>query len=130
MLVTLQKLLIRSSIYKSVTFTLTRSTLKVYKSGINRLSLTKICKSSFVSAVKRQDPVPFKFKMSGKPFERLPSKVLPVNYAVTLKPNIPAFTFEGSEDIQVKVNISFSSRKYLRRISKTSSMSLFMLQDQ
>ena len=107
MLVTLQKLLIRPSIYKSVTFTLTRSTLKVYKSGITRLSLTKICKSSFVSAVKRQEnPVPFKFKMSGKPFERLPSKVLPVNYAVTLKPNIPAFTFEGSEDIQVKVNIS------------------------
>ena len=40
-----------------------------------------------------------------KPFERLPANVVPSNYAITLKPDLKAFTFEGSEVISVKVGI-------------------------
>ncbi|KAH3753711.1 hypothetical protein DPMN_188354 [Dreissena polymorpha] len=38
-----------------------------------------------------------------KPFERLPTNVRPVNYDITLKPNLKAFTFEGHETITVQV---------------------------
>ena len=62
------------------------------------------------SAKNQQISVALKFKMSDKKaFERLPSTVTPVNYAVTLKPNIPNFTFEGSEDITVKVSLTLNS---------------------
>lgn len=39
-----------------------------------------------------------------KPFERLPTSVLPKNYKLTLKPNLAEFTFTGGEVIDVEVN--------------------------
>lgn len=39
-----------------------------------------------------------------KPFSRLPKNVLPVTYDLTLKPDLKAFTFEGIEKINIKVN--------------------------
>ncbi len=38
-----------------------------------------------------------------KPFERLPKKVVPVNYELRLQPDLKNFTFDGNEDITVKV---------------------------
>ncbi|XP_078345334.1 puromycin-sensitive aminopeptidase-like protein [Oculina patagonica] len=38
-----------------------------------------------------------------KPFERLPTSVLPKNYKLTLKPNLTEFTFTGEEVIDVEV---------------------------
>lgn len=38
-----------------------------------------------------------------KPFERLPKTITPVNYNIRLKPNLKAFTFEGSEDIDIEI---------------------------
>ena len=38
-----------------------------------------------------------------KPFERLPTSVLPRNYKLTLKPNLTEFTFTGEEVIDVEV---------------------------
>ena len=38
-----------------------------------------------------------------KPFERLPSSVLPKNYKLSLKPNLTEFTFTGEEVIDVEV---------------------------
>lgn len=40
-----------------------------------------------------------------KPFERLPTHVVPVNYSIRLKPNLDAFTFEGYEEITVQVRV-------------------------
>ena len=37
-------------------------------------------------------------------FKRLPSNVIPLNYGITLKPNIKSFTFSGNETVKVKVN--------------------------
>lgn len=39
-----------------------------------------------------------------KPFERLPTSVLPKNYKLTLKPNLTEFTFTGEEVIDVEVS--------------------------
>jgi aminopeptidase N len=39
-----------------------------------------------------------------KEFKRLPTNVVPINYAITLKPNLKSFTFSGTETISVKVN--------------------------
>ena len=39
-----------------------------------------------------------------KDFQRLPTHVLPINYDITLKPDLVKFTFEGSEKIQVHVH--------------------------
>ena len=41
-----------------------------------------------------------------KPFERLPGNVVPQNYALRLKPDLKAFTFEGFEEIAVEVECS------------------------
>lgn len=38
-----------------------------------------------------------------KPFERLPTSVLPKNYKLTLKPNLTEFTFTGEQVIDVEV---------------------------
>lgn len=38
-----------------------------------------------------------------KPFERLPASVLPMNYKLTLQPNLTEFTFTGEEVIDVEV---------------------------
>ena len=38
-----------------------------------------------------------------KEFQRLPGTVIPSNYALKLKPDLNAFTFEGSEEISVEV---------------------------
>lgn len=38
-----------------------------------------------------------------KPFERLPSNVVPKNYGLTLQPNLTEFTFTGKEVIDVEV---------------------------
>ena len=39
-------------------------------------------------------------------FKHLPLTVLPVNYAVTLKPNFNDFTFDGSITIDLEVSIN------------------------
>ena len=56
-------------------------------------------------------PVEFRyysqFNMSEKKaFKRLTDSVVPKNYAIKLKPDIPKFTFEGSEDILISVSSS------------------------
>ena len=38
-----------------------------------------------------------------KPFERLPTDVVPVNYKVELRPDLKAFTFQGQLEITAKV---------------------------
>ena len=38
-----------------------------------------------------------------KPFERLPSDVVPVNYKLELRPDLAAFTFQGKLDLTAKV---------------------------
>jgi hypothetical protein len=44
-----------------------------------------------------------------KPFERLPTCVIPLHYDVYLKPNLNTFVFEGKVDIQLKVKKNLSS---------------------
>ncbi|XP_064598635.1 puromycin-sensitive aminopeptidase-like isoform X2 [Liolophura sinensis] len=39
-----------------------------------------------------------------KPFQRLPTDVVPVNYDIRLEPNLKTFVFKGSEKIDVQVN--------------------------
>ena len=43
-----------------------------------------------------------------KPFERLPTNVLPKNYNLTLQPNLTEFTFTGKEVIDVEVRVLFN----------------------
>ena len=38
-----------------------------------------------------------------KPFERLPTNVIPVNYALQLTPDLQQFTFTGTVTIDVQV---------------------------
>ena len=38
-----------------------------------------------------------------KPFERLPTNVLPINYKVELRPDLKTFTFKGDLEITAKV---------------------------
>lgn len=38
-----------------------------------------------------------------KPFERLPTCVIPVNYKIQLQPDLQKFTFAGKETISVQV---------------------------
>lgn len=40
-----------------------------------------------------------------RPFERLPTDVVPVNYKVELRPDLAKFTFQGKLDITAKVRI-------------------------
>ena len=40
-----------------------------------------------------------------KPFERLPTDVVPVNYKVELRPDLKAWTFQGKLEITAKVDI-------------------------
>lgn len=51
--------------------------------------------------------VAFKEKMPDKkPFSRLPSDVIPKNYAIRLKPDLSKLTFEGQQAITVQVRIA------------------------
>ena len=44
--------------------------------------------------------------MSGKKkFKRLSKSVRPINYKVTLKPDLDAFSFSGSEEIDIEVSL-------------------------
>lgn len=46
----------------------------------------------------------FKYRMpERKPFEKLPKDVIPVNYCLRLQPDLVACTFDGQEQISVKV---------------------------
>ncbi len=45
----------------------------------------------------------FNMSEEKKPFERLPTDVVPVNYKVELRPDLKAFTFQGKLEITVKV---------------------------
>ena len=40
-----------------------------------------------------------------KEFKRLRKSVKPINYKVTLKPDLDAFTFSGSEEIDIEVSL-------------------------
>jgi hypothetical protein len=44
-------------------------------------------------------------KAEKKPFERLPTNVVPKNYALILTPNLKDFTFVGEEVVQLEVKI-------------------------
>ena len=46
-----------------------------------------------------------------KPFERLPTDVVPRNYKLELKPDLKALTFEGKLDLTCEVNYSAATRK-------------------
>lgn len=41
-------------------------------------------------------------------FERLPPVAKPINYTLTLKPDLKNFTFDGEEIVQLEVSIDFS----------------------
>ena len=41
-----------------------------------------------------------------KPFERLPTNVVPVNYALHVTPDLQLFTFSGTVNIDVQVYTS------------------------
>jgi len=43
-------------------------------------------------------------EVKGKEFKRLPTSVVPINYALILKPDLKSFTFSGTETINVNVN--------------------------
>ncbi len=42
-------------------------------------------------------------KSEKKPFERLPTNVVPKNYALILTPNLKDFTFVGQEVVELEV---------------------------
>jgi len=44
-----------------------------------------------------------KMSIEKKPFHRLPTDVVPSNYAIRLKPDLEKFTFDGHEEIQIEV---------------------------
>lgn len=44
-----------------------------------------------------------------KPFQRLPTAVVPGNYAIRLHPDLVGFTFTGQEDIDVEVGPHFGN---------------------
>ena len=44
-------------------------------------------------------------KAEKKPFERLPTNVVPKNYGLILTPNLKDFTFVGEEVVQLEVEI-------------------------
>jgi hypothetical protein len=51
-----------------------------------------------------------KSKMTAKTeFKRLPLNVLPINYAVTLKPDLSTFTFDGHVIIDIEVFICITT---------------------
>jgi hypothetical protein len=52
-----------------------------------------------------------------KPFDRLPSNVIPKNYALRLQPDLAKFTFEGSQEISVDVSEK-NRRKKLSMLSQ------------
>jgi puromycin-sensitive aminopeptidase len=39
-----------------------------------------------------------------KKFKRLPTSVVPINYVLTLKPDLKSFTFSGTETVDVIVD--------------------------
>lgn len=39
-----------------------------------------------------------------KPFERLPTAIVPINYRIKLIPNLEQLTFEGEECVEVKID--------------------------
>jgi hypothetical protein len=43
-------------------------------------------------------------------FERLSTRVVPVNYALTLKPNLDSFRFDGELVVDVEVNTNKQSK--------------------
>ena len=45
-----------------------------------------------------------------KPFERLPTDVVPVNYKVELRPDLAAFTFQGKLEITAKVHMTVAAK--------------------
>ena len=48
-----------------------------------------------------------------KPFERLPTDVVPVNYKVELRPDLKAWTFQGKLEITTKVDKYTELANYL-----------------
>ena len=43
-----------------------------------------------------------------KPFSRLPTDVIPINYDMWLKPCLTSFIFDGKQDVKVQVMLVFS----------------------
>lgn len=58
--------------------------------------------------------------MSGekKPFERLPTNVVPHNYNLELTPDLKAFTFKGKLEITAEVCVSQHARKGVEVLCK------------
>lgn len=72
-----------------------------------RTDITFIAKKSSLLVLSRSLVSISSDKMRGgskADFKRLPTNVSPINYAITLKPNLKSFTYSGSESVKVKVN--------------------------
>lgn len=50
-----------------------------------------------------QSKLPYCKMPERKPFERLPQYCIPVNYALSIKPDLIGLTFSGTEDISIEV---------------------------
>ena len=75
--------------------------------GFNRVTfLQQAPKGVTTSAAHRQVHT---MTVDKKPFQRLPSDVIPTNYKLRLQPDLQAFTFQGSSEISVQV-MYFSAR--------------------
>ena len=96
-------------------------TMGVHRACAVVLQATPIDKGAWLAIVQRRGfphlrlaTCTFLFKMSEKkPFERLPTDVLPRNYKLELKPDLQAFTFAGRLEITVHVSWENLCRTYI-----------------
>ena len=82
-------------------FTLRRICFAVTKCSRNCISLSIASRISFATMPAEK-----------KPFSRLPTDVIPVNYNLWLKPCLDSFVFDGKQAVKVQVCCVFFERKF------------------